>query len=509
MTGPHRLAQPTVLDCEVLVIGSGPGGATVADVLTGANTDVIMLDEGPYVDYRSAPVRTTEALKRLWRCGGLTAALGPTPIAYAEGRCVGGGSEINSAIIQRAPEQLLERWAREYHIADFGADGLRPFYERVERAVNASVMPEPLGAPSEILRRAGETMGWEVSPMQRAQRGCVGTNMCANACPTGGKQSMTATLIPRAVARGLRLIAECRVIRLVRKGRRVIAVKALATRHDGAQHRVTIRADQFFLCAGAIHTPALLRRSGFRRNVGRTLRLHPTIKVLAFFDDLVDAHLSRLPLYAITEFMPDQRLGGSLFSPGFLAMSLAEDWPRMHPLMEKWRYTAMYYAMARGSGTGTVRPLPGVAEPLVSYALSAEDWRNLAVGVARLGQALFAAGAKSVYPSITGHPGWSSPDDCVKFPSGRLPRRRMNLMTVHLFSSCPPGEDRSRCATDSFGRVHGVENLIVADASQIPEAPGVNPQATVMALSYRAADAYLGRATSEAKRAKRLDESAA
>jgi choline dehydrogenase-like flavoprotein len=45
--------------------------------------------------------------------------------------------------------------------------------------------------------------------------------------------------------------------------------------------------------------------------------------------------------------------------------------------------------------------------------------------------------------------------------------------------------------TDSYGKLHGYENIFVADASIIPEAPGVNPQITVMGLAYRVADAFL------------------
>jgi choline dehydrogenase-like flavoprotein len=61
-------------------------------------------------------------------------------------------------------------------------------------------------------------------------------------------------------------------------------------------------------------------------------------------------------------------------------------------------------------------------------------------------------------------------------------------MTIHLFGSCPMGEKEDACPVDSFGRVHGFENLVVADASIIPEAPGVNPQATIMALGFRNAE---------------------
>jgi choline dehydrogenase-like flavoprotein len=65
-------------------------------------------------------------------------------------------------------------------------------------------------------------------------------------------------------------------------------------------------------------------------------------------------------------------------------------------------------------------------------------------------------------------------------------------MTVHAFSTCPMGEERSRCASDSFGRVHEVPNLHVADASLLCGPPGVNPQGTIMAVARRNALHFLG-----------------
>jgi choline dehydrogenase-like flavoprotein len=490
-SGPHRIERDTIIECGTLVIGSGAGGATVAARLAEAGHDVVIVEEGPYVDHAGVPDQVPEGMSRLWRGGGLTVALGRTPIAYAEGRCVGGGTEINSAIMQRAPETLLEDWARTYQITDYGPTQLRSYYDRSAAIVNASLTPPPLGAASDILQDAGARLGWKISPLERAQRYCVGTNLCSIGCPTGGKQSMTATQIPAALARGARLIAECNVRRLVLKGSRVTRVDAIARAWDGLRHRVRFRPRDVFVCAGAVHTPALLRRNGVRRNVGNTLRLHPTLKVVARFAREINAQRSRLPLNAITEFMPDQRLGGSVFLPGYFGMSVAEDWENRRWLLEEWRNCGMYYAMARGSGTGTVRSVPGLAEPLVSYALSPVDWNNLGLGVARLGQAMFAAGATHVYPSIVGHPGWTSAETCTEFADRPLPASRTNLMTIHLFSSCPPGEDLSRCATNSFGRVHGTENLFLADASQVPEAPGVNPQLTIMAMALRNAEAFL------------------
>ena len=389
--------------------------------------------------------------------------------------------------------QVVERLRRPRMIRLLGRPRLRRrsragYYSRAAEAVNASLTRAPLGRASELLREAAESLGWEVEALERGQRSCVGTNLCPFGCPTGGKQSMSATLIPQAIARGARLLAECRVDRLVVRRGHVIGAQATAVDMSGRRVRVDICAGRVFVCAGAIHTPALLLRSRIAGPIGRSLRLHPTVKVLASFADPVDASESRLPLYAITQFMPNIRIGGSVTTPGLLGMAISEDWDQRKHLLEDGRRIGSYYAMVRATGSGSVRVLPGALEPLVRYSLQPSDWNMLEQGLYGLTKAMFAVGARRVLPSIRGHVGWSDPATAEVEIRRGLPKGRTNLMTVHLFSSCPMGEDEKRCPVDSFGRVRGVSGLHVGDGSLIPEAPGVNPQGTIMALAYRCAE---------------------
>ena len=96
--------------------------------------------------------------------------VGGTPIAFAEGRCVGGGTEINSAIFQRAPDDVIEGWATANHLHDFSPQMLMPFYDRAAAVVNASLTPGPAGPPTEILRRASKVMGWKTTALERGRQ---------------------------------------------------------------------------------------------------------------------------------------------------------------------------------------------------------------------------------------------------------------------------------------------------------------------------------------------------
>ncbi|AMA60024.1 FAD-dependent oxidoreductase [Bradyrhizobium sp. CCGE-LA001] len=505
MKGSFHPSSALHLEADAVVIGSGAGGASVAHVLTAAGLSVIMLEEGKHVPSSSASPLAVDAFSAAWRGGGITAAAGRPPITYVEGCCVGGGTEINSAITQRVDSDLIDQWRKANKIENFTPGELAPYYERAEKAVNASLTSGSLGRATDILREGGEALGWKVSELKRAQRDCKGANRCSYVCPHGAKQSMAVTLLPKAVSCGMRLLAHTRVKKIRIEKSRATEVLAQSRDAGGQALLVRVRANMVFVCAGAIHTPALLRCSGLRERIGNTLRFHPTIKATALFDDPVDAHQSRLPLTAITEFMPEQRIGGSVFTPAVFGLSLAEDWTNRGDLMQEWRFCGSYYGMIRPRGVGSVRSLPGLNEPLVSFHLAPEDWIALGQVLSRVGQAMFAAGARKVFPSISGHGGWTSADQVDEFRDKHLPKGSTNLMTVHLFSSCPLGEDQNACAVDSFGRVRGVENLFVADGSLIPDAPGVNPQMTIMALAFRVAEAALCHSAQEHARAAARD----
>jgi choline dehydrogenase-like flavoprotein len=137
--------------------------------------------------------------------------------------------------------------------------------------------------------------------------------------------------------------------------------------------------------------------------------------------------------------------------------------------------------------------LPGLRAPLVTYRLTEGDMSRLARGLVYLGEVLLAAGALELYPSIVGGTVVRTPAELVSWWQ-QVSRRSAYVMTVHLTSSVRIGENAARAGTDSFGRVRGFRNLRVNDASLLPDAPGVNPQAATMAIAARNCDHFLATA---------------
>jgi choline dehydrogenase-like flavoprotein len=118
------------------------------------------------------------------------------------------------------------------------------------------------------------------------------------------------------------------------------------------------------------------------------------------------------------------------------------------------------------------------------------DQSRLARGLLHLGEVLLAAGASELYPSIAGAPVARRVEDLVAWWDAFTPSSA-NLMTVHLTSTVRMGDDRSKTGADSFGGVWGYRNLRINDASLLPDAPGVNPQAAIMTIATRNAEHLL------------------
>jgi hypothetical protein len=295
---------------------------------------------------------------------------------------------------------------------------------------------------------------------------------------------MSKTFLDSARRHGLRLFPGSRALRLERKSRSWL----IPFLRDG--RREYVEAQQVFVCGGAIHTPLLLRSSGFRHRIGDSLALHPTVKVVARFPEEVNHEQLGVPVHQVKHFSPRMSFGCSISSLPHIMLGLV-DYPEHRARMRGlWKHAANYYAMVTGPAIGRIRRVPLSIEPFVRYQVGPEELRDLSLGLHRLCQLLFAAGAVELFPSIAGMAPLTGPDQLSQIPYP-LDAKQTSLMTIHLFSSCPMGENQAVAACDSFGRVHGARNLSVHDASLLCTAPGVNPQGSVMAFAHRNTLHYL------------------
>lgn len=476
------VAPAEVRRVEIAVIGSGPGGSVTAATLAEAGRDVLLIEEGLNLPQESSAAFSFEEMKQKYRSGGITAAFGKPNVAYAEGSCVGGGSEVNSGLYHRTPDHVIEEWVRDFGVADISPESMLPYFEACEAVMEPKGYTGELPVASQILRRGAAQE--QVLSKDVPRLVDFSDDRDAEGIQRSTRRSMSKTFIPRFFAAGGRLLPETRVAKLAKRG-----AHWLIRGHHNSAGSIEIEADSVFVCAGAIHTPALLRRSGITHNVGRSLALQPMVKLTARFPDPVNFVGMGI---AGEQVKPElgYSYGCAISSRAHLAINLATEEAGTATALQQHSHLISYYVMARGTTNGSVTNLPGFSDPLVRYPVSATELSQLGTGVHGLAALLFSAGAEHVYTAIPEAPLLKGRAQLDELPES-ISRGADNVMTIHLMASCPMGENRQRTAVDSWGRVHDHQGLYVADVSAVCNSLGVNPQGTIMALAKRASDYFL------------------
>jgi choline dehydrogenase-like flavoprotein len=478
------------LDCGAVIIGSGAGGATAAAELAEAGVDVILLEEGGYHPTESFTAEIGRALRTLYRDGGGGMTLGRPSVLYAEGRCVGGSTVINGGMSWRTPARVLDRWAAQEGLPEISEHDLDPYFARAESRLSVGTQdPETIGRDSALFRAGAQARGWNVVANRRNQLHCAGTNSCNSGCPTGAKRSMLVTSVPRALSLGARLVADCRVERINRSGKLVSGVTGYIARPGG--HRgpaITVRAPVVIVAGGAIQTPALLMRSGLKSasgQLGRNLALHPNAVVTGFFDIDVTGWHGVHQAFQVREFIDDGLvLTAQNLPPTMLAGILPAWGAELGALMADYNRIVTAGPLVQDTGTGRIRNVPGLG-PQVTYRLTDRDAARAVRGVELTAQALFAAGARRVLLPFDGAPAVGSPGELANLLTRPVPKRSIQLYSIHLMGTARMSGDPRRGVVGSFGEFHGVPGLFVSDASLFPGPIGINPMETVIALAMR------------------------
>jgi len=412
---------------DVIVVGSGPGGASVARELARRGRKVLILEQGS-----AAPLQGT-----LSQMAGIAAVPGKSAFLHRDasllvsGITTGGTSSINFATAGPPP------------LAMFAAHGidLAPALAELQAELPMAPLPDELIGPMAKRIQQGALMqglAWrKLDKLIRPQSCRTGCWRCVYGCPFGAKWTAR-DFIDEAIAHGATLIDQAHAEQILIQQGRAIGVRY---RRAGSTHEAV--ADNIILAGGGIGSPRLLHRSGLH-SAHSAFFSDPVVAVMGQVEDIDGG--AEVPM-AAGLYLPEPGIAlADMTLPGPMYQAFAAQVGRVDRLFAHARTLTLMVKIRDDIG-GSVGPR------WVDKTLTAADRSKLASGVAIARGILQAAGAKKIFKS------WH-------------------------FAAHPGGSLRVGDVVDSSLRT-STPNLYVCDASVIPGPWGLPPTLTLLCLGKR------------------------
>ncbi|KAI0182708.1 long-chain fatty alcohol dehydrogenase [Xylaria flabelliformis] len=514
--------ETKVIETDVVIIGSGCGGAVCAKVLAEAGLRVIVVERGYYFPPKEFPM-ALDRVDKLLQGGGMVTADGSTLVTA--GQCWGGGGTVNWSASLQTPDYVRDEWARD-GLTFFKGDLFQNSLDRIFDAMGVSDANIQTNQGNHVLLEGSGKLGWQakVCPQNSGGNPHLCGSSCGLGCRTGTKQSSASFWLPAAARAGATFIEGLDVSRVLFHGNstsRAVGVAGQWTSRDDdgvpnssskskIHQMVEIHAKTVILAGGALNTPLLMKRSGLENpNIGKNLHMHPVANIVATWNHEVKPWEGDILSSVVTEF---EALDGA--GHGAKIESLAMQ-PYVAMLLNPWRdgkdfkaaalqYSHMtcHISLCRDRDSGSVSPEPGDGSPVINYTPSKFDRAHIAAGLVAAAKLCYVSGARSLAPAVP---------DVAPFESDQPPEAprslndqafadwvntlgkttldplRTTFNSAHQMGTARMGTSEKTSVVDANGKVWGCDNLYVADTSVFPSASGVNPMVTVMAIADRIA----------------------
>lgn len=488
--------MPDTKEFDVVVVGSGAGGGTVARelaTLCAEGLRVAVLESGPKLRESDYTGRELEMAGRLYfDSGGVLTRDRTMTLAY--GHAYGGSTVVYTGTTIPIARATVERWA----VPGLAYEDLAGRSGKYVAENSAHPLyPNLLNDNNRLFREGCERLGWSCSQFAVNVKECHGAGLCNLGCPHGAKQGTHRVQLPAAEARGVQVVTNCHVTRLERNVcHAVVSPREFGEPSRWAPGEYTVRARVIVVAAGAVGSPALLLRSRLPElpALGRWFTCHPALILVAQHDRPITNYSGHPKSYCCDHFVDSQDflLETCMYFPFTTARSLGGFGPEHARLMARMDTLQMILALALDEAREENRvTVDRAGNPVVDYRLSEPVLGSLLASMKAAARIFLAGGAKRVHCPASRkffvEPGDEARLDELVTRDELIPGKT-TITSAHLMGGCRMGEDPRTSVTTAWGEVHGAPWLFVADASLFPGCARINPYLTIMALADRVAE---------------------
>ncbi|MEP7384451.1 MAG: GMC family oxidoreductase [Gemmatimonadota bacterium] len=483
---------------DIVIIGSGAGGGTVAQELApmvSQGVRILVLEQGARLEEHEYTGRELEMSNALYEDGGgFLTADGTMTLAF--GRAYGGSTVVYTGTTLVAPDRVIREWCvsgLEHHDVERRS-------QKFMSQNDAHFLPRVLLNENNKLFVTGcARVGAKAEQFPLNLRGCKGSSLCNLGCPNAAKMGTHRVQLPNAERAGVEVVTRAEALRLedravvVRVHEKGPGDKGLPSGWPTGDHRVTART--IVACGGSIGTSALLLRSPITSSIsrlGERFTCHPAHILVAEHDREITNDVGHPKSYYLDRAEHEGYvLETCMYFPFVTAKNLTGFGRDHSALMRAFPRLQMILVLACDKAVpGNRITVDASGRPVVHYTFTPDVVRSMLSATRMSARIFFAAGARRVHapsadPPLIERDQAYRIDDLVgekHFLPGRL-----SISAAHLMGGCAMGAEGS-AVTDSRGRVHGVPWLRVADSSLFPDSVTINPYLTVMALADRVAE---------------------
>ncbi len=500
-----QLKNNTHIDADVLIIGTGAGGGTAAEILSNAGLKVVMIEEGPLKTSNQFDMQETTAFTDLYQ-DGMGRATQDGAITIMQGRCVGGSTTVNWTSSFRTPAETLAHWTDVHGLKGFTPNEMAPWFKHMEERLGISPWALPPNGNNHVISQGCDALGYSWQVIPRNVRGCWNLGYCGLGCPTNAKQSMLVTTIPGALTKGAELYYLAHADALIIENDQVKGVRCSAMNKDYVTHTgitLEVRARHTIMACGGINGPALLLRSEAPDpydRIGKRTFMHPVPFSLGDFEQRIEGFYGAPQSVYSDHFQWRDGTTGPMgfkievapMQPSFTGVVMMGHGRFHREQMENLPHLNLMLALLRDGfhedsegGSVTLNDQGG---PVIDYPISDYMQAGIRRALKTMAEIQFAAGAKRVRPVHTQSTYASSLQEAHQ-QIDALPLRTngVRLGCAHVMGGLAMGEDPKTSCTDSLGRFHQLDNLSVMDGSLFPTSIGANPQLSIYGAVARAA----------------------
>ena len=501
---------------DVVIAGTGPAGALLADRISGKGKSVLLIEAGPYIAERDITADELDSVARLYKSSGLQSAIKPSSITVLQGACVGGGGVINNGIFFPLSAATLQTWrdagfpfdgetmaqayrvvANDLNIGDIATKALRlnpagAFLEgKLGKLQSPPMGPVPPGFYRMMVNLETLAGDGEVT-------GCRSTGLCNLGCGSERKVNSFQFYLKNALngSRDVVLAPLASVVKTIMgTGGAARSVTALEVRMaDGST--ALARGKSFLLCCGPVGSSGVLMRSGDLLDaaesdlpVGRRFCGNVASPVFATAPADVNVQTSVQMCHV---FVPTAGDDGFLIEtwfnpPGGLAVAMP-GFLDVHA-----QRMSQYQRMMSSSPVIGTQPIGSITlkcgETAIDLPLAPVDLDRFRRGMILLVTALLEGGAAPVIVRLGNGRAIATINDVSALDAEMRTLTPKDLHLLPLSTAHPQG---GNALSDDPGigvlgrdfRVRGIDNLRVCDGSVFPAVAGVNPQWTIFALAH-------------------------